>query len=116
MAFIDAVLGSAGFWPFFFVVIVIGGGTAWMTGRSIAQTWKSYALLAFYVLLLACAARFLMFALFEERLLNGVAFLTGYVVLIVFALLGHRTERTRQMVTQYSWLNRRSSPLSWKDA
>ncbi len=111
-----ALLGSAGFWPFFFVVIVIGGGSAWMTGRSIAQGWQSYALLAFYVLLLAFAARFLMFALFEERLINVIAFLTGYVVLLAFALLGHRTERTRQMVTQYGWLNRRSSPLSWKDA
>ena len=102
-------------WPFVFVVLILGGGAAYMTGRAIAGGWQSYALLAFYCFLLALVSRFLLFALFERTLTAWPYVIVNFVILGAFALLGHRRERTRQMVSQYGWLNERTSPLSWRD-
>ncbi|MEL6752264.1 MAG: DUF6867 family protein [Pseudomonadota bacterium] len=101
-------------WPFVAIVVVVGGGAAYMTGRAIAGGWQSYLLLAFYCLLLAITAQFLLFALFERTLLSPTGVVLNFVVLLVFGLLGHRMQRTAQMVTQYSWLNERTTPLSWR--
>lgn len=107
------VFYEQGFWEFFFIVIVIGGGSSYMAGRAVAQGWQSYGLLAFYCLLLAAATRFLLYALFQETLL-GIGYLAvSFVVCFAFSLLGHRIERTRQMTTQYSWANKRTTPLTW---
>ena len=49
---------------FLFVTVVLGGGGAWMIGRSTALTWSGWGLMAFYVLLLTVAVRFIHFSLF----------------------------------------------------
>ncbi len=36
------------------------------------------------------------------------------IVLMVLAFLGYQYTRTNQMVSQYSWLYEKVSPLSWK--
>lgn len=100
---------------FFFITCVIGGGAAWMTGRALALGWRPAWQLAIYVLLLGLAVRFVNFALFEGTLLSFRYYLADVLVLAVFAALAYRVTRTSQMATQYHWLYRQTSPLSWTD-
>ena len=67
------------------------------------------------MLLLACAVRFLHFALFEGSLLSLRYYLSDLVVLIVFGTIGFRLTRVWQMTTQYPWLYQRTSPFGWTE-
>ena len=100
---------------FLLVTVIVGGWTAWMTGRAIANTWKPLYVLVFYALLLSLAARFLHFALFHGSLLTAQFWFVDFIILLAAALLGWRYTRTNQMVTQYSWLYERAGPLSWRE-
>jgi hypothetical protein len=103
---------DTGFWPFFFVTFVIGGATALAAGRAVAATWRPMLQVVPYAAILAAAARFLQYALFDgtffvslESPLEGVArWALAYVILIAIAAAGYTVRRTRQMATQYSWL------------
>ena len=104
-------------WIFVFLTIVFGGGAAWMTGRAIATGWQPFWKAAAYCLLLGAAVRFFHYGLFKPPLEGSLFSLQYYVVdtaiLVALAWLGYRTTRTNQMATQYSWLYRRTSPLTW---
>ncbi len=105
-------------WIFLFITVIIGGGAAWMSGRAVAMGWKPYLTAAIYCVLLACALRFLQWSLFYGGTMHGSFFAVQYylvdlLVLLAFAWLGYRLTLTTQMVTQYHWLYRRTSPLSW---
>ena len=63
--------------------------------------------------ILTLAVRFLHFALFEATLLSAHYYLVDLAVCLAFGFLGFRTTRAAQMVTQYRWINVRSSALSW---
>ena len=52
---------------FLLVTVVMGGGAAWLAGRAIAATWRPWWHVAFYMLILGGAVRFIHFALFEAR-------------------------------------------------
>lgn len=99
---------------FLLVTVVLAGGAAWLTGRAVARTWRSYLQLALYVLLLAAVTRFIHFALFHGPLLSGVGYLIDLGVLAALALTGFRVTRTNQMVTQYEWLYERTGPFGWR--
>jgi len=99
---------------FLLVTVFLGGGAAWLTGRAVAITWRSLWKLLVYVALLTCAVRFIHFALFGGTLLSPYFFLVDFVILLALANLGYRLTRTIQMVSQYSWLFERASPLSWR--
>ena len=99
---------------FLLVTVFLGGGAAWLTGRAVAITWRSLWKLLLYVALLTCAGRFIHFALFGGTLLSPYFFLVDFVILLALANLGYRLTRTIQMVSQYSWLFERASPLSWR--
>jgi hypothetical protein len=99
---------------FLLVTVFLGGGAAWLTGRAVAITWRSLWKLLLYVALLTCAVRFIHFALFGGTLLSPYFFLVDFVILLALANLGYRLTRTIQMVSQYSWLFERASPLSWR--
>lgn len=101
-------------WLFALVTIVMGGWTAWMTGRAIALTWRPMWQLPLYILLLGLFVRFIHFALFDGTLLSLRFYLVDCAFLIVFALVSYRYTRTTQMTTQYRWLYERSGPLSWR--
>lgn len=111
-------------WVFLIMTVVIGGGTAWLTGRAVALNWRPLWTLVVYVLLLTGALRFLHFALFEgafvslesaERNRAALYFMTvDLVVLMIAAAIGWRVTRASQMTTQYKWLYERTGPLSWK--
>ena len=111
------ILWEVSLFEFIFVTVILGGGGAWMIGRSTALTWSGWGLLAFYLALLAVAVRFIHFALF-----NGTFFLppstfgTGlyygvvdYIVLFAIASAGRIFVRRRQMERQYGFLDRVSA-------
>jgi hypothetical protein len=99
---------------FFLVTVAMGGGAAWLAGRSIAATWRPWWHVAFYMLLLAFAVRFIHFALFSSRLLTLHYYLVDYAVCLISGLIAFRLTRVRQMVTCYTWINVRSGVFGWR--
>ncbi|MGB0087725.1 MAG: DUF6867 family protein [Rhodomicrobiaceae bacterium] len=110
---------------FLIVTVVLGGGAAFLTGRALARSWKSFGRLIFYTLLIAAAVRFLHWGLFldatyeswramQGSLLSVHYYIVDALVLIAAASLGYRIERARQMTTQYGWIYERTSPLTWR--
>ena len=100
---------------FIVLTLMIGGGAAFLAGRGLARAWRPLWRLFFYMALLAAAVRFFDYALFEGTLLSPYYYLITYAVLVAAGLLGFRSMRTTQMVTQYHWLYKRTTPLSWKE-
>ena len=116
---------------FLFMTVVLGGGVAWLSGRALAVGWRSPLLVVAYMLLLALALRFFHYSLFGGAFsftiwpqgskfglpLPSATTLYYYcidaAVIVASALLSWRLKRTSQMVTQYYWLYRRTSPFSW---
>ena len=97
------------------LVISLTHATGVAPGRvSCAQTWRPYASLVVYLLVLGIAVRFIHHALFEGTMFSAQYYIVDTIVLLVLGSLGFRYTRTNQMVTQYSWLYERASLLSWK--
>lgn len=101
-------------WLFILVSVVLGGWTAWMTGKAIAQTWRPAWLVLLWSVPLAFAVRFIHFALFEGTLLSWRFGLVDLVVVAAIASLSYRRTRTNQMTRQYPWLYERAGPLAWR--
>ena len=102
------------FWVFFWMTMIIGGGAAFLAGRSLASRWRPPWMPAAYMIPLGLALRFFHYALFEGDLLSLHYFMTDTVVLAAAALLGYRLTRVSQMVSQYPWAYERSGPLAWR--
>ena len=102
------------FWLFVMVTCLMGGWTAWRTGRAVAKTWGGYLRLVVYVILLGFGVRFIHYALFEGTMFSPHYYLVDTSVLLVIALLGYRRTRAIQMVTQYGWLYEWSGPFGWR--
>jgi hypothetical protein len=102
--FYDA--GPNGLWIFLLLTVILGGGTAFVSGKSIAETWRPFWQVPLYMVILALVVRFLHFALFEEMLASGRNLLVDFGVLLAAAILGYRSARARQMATQYGELQR----------
>jgi Domain of unknown function (DUF6867) len=101
-------------WVFVFITVLIGGAAAWVSGKSLAQTWRPLWQVPAYILLLTCGVRFLHYALFQEPLLAIQNWVVDYSVLLVLALLGFRRMRALQVSTQYFWLFEASTPFGWR--
>jgi hypothetical protein len=99
---------------FLLVSVLLGGGAAWLAGRAIASTWRPWWHVAFYMLILGAAVRFLHFALFEATLLSVHYYLVDLGICLAFGFLGFRVTRAAQMATQYRWLNTRTGAFSWR--
>ncbi len=102
-------------WIFLVMTIILGGGAAFMAGRSLASGWKPIGLLLAYMVPFTAGMRFLHFALFEATLTSLHYFITDGLIFVASALLGYRLMRVAQMTTQYPWLYERSGPLTWKN-
>lgn len=87
---------------------------AWMTGRAVALAWRPAWTLAFYLLVLAAAARFLQHALFGQTLLSLQSYLVALALFGVVGALAYRVTRVRQMTTRYRWLHEAGGSLSWR--
>jgi len=105
---------EASVWQFLFVTCLLGGWAAWMTGRAVAQTWRPYPSLVLYLLVLGVGVRFIHHALFWGTMFTLQYYVVDTIVLIILGTLGYKYTRTNQMVTQYSWLYEKASPLTWK--
>lgn len=103
---------DVGFWPFFFLTVIIGGATALAAGRAVAKTWRPITQVFVYAAILAAAVRFLHYALFDgyffispENPLEGVArWALAYAILAAIGAVGYKVRRSAQMASQYSWL------------
>ncbi|HEX2448076.1 MAG TPA: hypothetical protein VHK26_07810 [Methyloceanibacter sp.] len=108
------LLSDDGPWVFLVLTVIIGGAGAFLSGRSLARSWKPFGRIFLYMALLAAAVRFFHYALFDGNLLSLYYYLVTYIVLLAAASLGYRMMRTTQMVTQYRWLYERTGPLTWR--
>ena len=102
------------FGVFVLLTLVIGGGAAFMAGRSLAKEWRPVGQLLLFMIPLSAGVRFLHFALYQETLFSAKYFISNTLILVASALLGYRLKRVNQMITQYPWLYERSGPLSWR--
>ena len=98
---------------FLLVSVLLGGGAAWLAGRAIAATWRPWWHVAFYMLVLGLAVRFLHFALFDATLLSPQYYLVDTGICLGLGFLGFRAARAAQMATQYRWINARTGAFSW---
>ncbi len=99
---------------FLIMTVIIGGGLAYLAGRSLAGKWRPLWMAVAYMIPLGLALRFFHFALFDGDLLSAHFFIVDTLVLIAGAILGYRLTRARQMVNQYPWLYQPAGPLGWK--
>jgi hypothetical protein len=111
---LEVVGGGYGLGIFFLVTVLLGGGTAWATGRAIAATWRPWWHTIGYTLILGAVVRFFHFALFEGTLLSPEGYVLDTAVCTLFGLFGFRTRRVTQMVADYGWINERTGLLSWR--
>jgi hypothetical protein len=109
----EALLGTS-VGVFVGVGVVLFGFGAFMTGQALAQTWRPMMQLVPYTLLLAVAARFFTFALFDGRLLSLSGFLATWVVLLLVCAASYRMTKARRMVVQYPWLYERAGLFAWR--
>ncbi|MCC0002192.1 MAG: hypothetical protein H6871_04000 [Methylobacteriaceae bacterium] len=90
-------------WTFLALTLIIGGAGAFVTGRTMAQTWRERWKAIAYMVPLAGAVRFLHYALFDEPSDFAHAAPT-FILLTGFALAGFAYARRRQLQDQYPWL------------
>ena len=93
--------GANRLWIFLLVSAIMGGSTAYVSGRAIAETWRPFWHAIVYALVIGLAVRFIHFALFQEILVSGRNYLIDCAILILTATFGYVTTRRRQMVQQY---------------
>jgi hypothetical protein len=99
---------------FLLVTVVLFGGAAYLTGRAVARQWQSNITLLIYIVLLACGARFIHYALYRGTLITPYYYIVDLVVLLALAFLGMRVTRAAQMARQYGFAYRRSGLLGWQ--
>ncbi len=97
------------------LTLIFMGGCAFMAGQALAATWRPAWQAVPYGLLLGGADRFLVFGLFQGRLLSLPGYLLDAGLLVCIAVLAYRFTRAGQMVRQYPWLYRRTGPLTWAE-
>lgn len=99
---------------FIFVTFILGGGAAWVTGRSAAQSWRPWVILLVSCLGLGVAARFIYYALFGQTFFTLHYYVVDTIILMIIGSIAYRLTLARQMVAQYGWLYERSGPFSWR--
>lgn len=97
------------------LTVILIGGAAIMTGRALADGWKSPWQVVVACVGLALANRFLVYALFGGELLSLSGFLIGFAVITVMALVAHRLTVVHKMVAQYPWRYERESLWSYRE-
>jgi len=90
------------------LTLVIGGGTAILTGNAIAGTWRPAWQVMFASLGLGFADRFLVFGLFDGQLFSVAGYLFDTAVIMAFGLIAYRLAWVRNMAAQYPWLYERA--------
>lgn len=99
---------------FLLVTVVLAGGGGYLSGKAIAQTWRSPWQTIPAAAVLGAAARFMHFALFGGTLVSLPHLAVDMLVVLALALLGYRRGRAIQMVGQYAFLYRPAGPFGWR--
>jgi len=102
-----AIIVAGPFIPYFGLVAVIFGFFSWLTGAAIARNWRPIWSLFAYIALLAAAARFLFWGLYEGQLWSVQGSMTDYLILLTLSALSYRIRLVRAFAQQYPWLYRR---------
>jgi hypothetical protein len=89
------------------------GGAALLTGRAVGDNWKPAWQVVAACVGLAIVDRFLIFALFEGRLLDLWGFVLHYALFVVLGLAAWRVARVNKFVRQYPWRYRRISVFAF---
>jgi hypothetical protein len=110
----EALLGTS-VGVFVGLTVIIAGGAAIMTGRALADGWKSFWQVVFACFGLTLADRFLVYALFEGDLLSLSGFVIDFAVITALALLAWRVTLVRKMVSQYPWRYERISLFKYRE-
>ncbi|WP_265517790.1 DUF6867 family protein [Nitratireductor luteus] len=110
----NSLFWEVSFGAFLFVTVFLAGGAAYLTGRAIARAWQPNLQLAAYIVLLSAATRFIHFSLFGGTLLSVHYYIADLIVLLIFAFVGKRITRARQMSTQYNFRYARTGLLGWR--
>ena len=109
----SALLGT-GIWVFVAITVVIAGAAAWLTGQTIAGSWRPAWQLLPYVLLLGIGDRFLTYALFDGEIFSATGYVIDTAIIGFVAVVAFRVTRVRRMTTQYPWLCAPHTPLTWR--
>lgn len=88
------------------VTVILMGGAAFLTGQAVANAWGSKWQVIIYSLFLVLAGRFLIFALFQGKMIVWAALL-DWLVLVSIALTAYRMTQARRFARQYPWLYER---------
>ena len=97
------------------ITVVFMGGCAAMAGQALARTWRPIWHAVPYGLMLTGADRFLIYALFNGRLLSWSGYLVDAVLLMAACAMTYRATRASQMAAQYPWLYKRTGLFSWSE-
>lgn len=109
-----AMLGSE-IGSFFAMTVALFGGAAFLTGQTLAQSWRPAWQILPLALLLAAADRFLLYALFDAEPAPPGGFLIAGAILAGLAAAAYYLTRARRMVQQYPWLYERHGPFGWRE-
>ena len=102
-------------WMVFLILnVIMGGGAAFMAGKSLATGWKSLWSVVLYMVPFTAGMRFLNFALFQYELTSLHYYLAHGLLFCAAAYLGYRIKRVSQMTSQYPWLYEKTGPFSWR--
>lgn len=107
---------------------ILAGGAAFLMGNAIAETWRPWWQNVAYGALLAFAAQFITFGLFDgafivESLVSSegapigealISYLVNDIVITAIALVAYRLTLSQKMVRQYPWLYERVGPFTWR--
>jgi hypothetical protein len=110
----QALLGTS-LGVFIGLTVILIGGAAIMTGRALADGWKSPWHVVAACFGLALADRFLIYALFGGQLLHLSGFVIGFIVITAMALIAYRLTLVHKMVAQYPWRYERNSLWSYRE-
>jgi len=110
----ESLLGTS-LGVFIGLTVIITGGAAIMTGRALADGWKSPWQVVAACFGLALADRFLVYALFGGELLHLSGFVIHFLVITLLALMAHRITAVRKMVNQYPWRYERTSLFAYRE-
>ncbi|HLT03321.1 MAG TPA: hypothetical protein VK001_14155 [Geminicoccaceae bacterium] len=91
------------------LTVILAGGAGILTGRALADGWKSPLQVVFACFGLTLADRFLVYALFQGELLHLTGFVIDFVVITALALAAYRLTVVHKMVAQYPWRYERES-------
>ena len=100
---------------FIFISLILGGGAGLLTGQGQAQGWAPMRKIIPFVVLIACATRFLHFALFSGTLLSPTGFVIDLVWIGLCTTSAFRATRAAKMVRQYPWMYERAGLFGWRD-